>query len=107
MPLDFHTLCEEALSAAGEITPAQRDRVIEDLRLRFKYANQYVAYVDRIETAGRTRKSARQLLAVSPDLRKIQEALAEYPENERGNVVVDFVDPLGGDLSVPLDSSQR
>jgi hypothetical protein len=48
--VDFDQVCREALEHGGDLPITVRDRVIEDLRLRFEHPGEYVAYLDRYET---------------------------------------------------------
>jgi len=70
--VEFDQVCREALEQAGDLPTAVRDRLIEDLRLRFEHPGQYVAYLDRYETVDKLRRLRRLLIAHSADLEQVQ-----------------------------------
>lgn len=107
MSSSFEELCKLALASAGDVSAAGRNQIIEDLRLRFDYGDNYVAYVDRFPFFGKTRKLHRTIIAISRDLREIHQILAKCRGKDRRNVMVEFVDPIGDDLMVPHNLADR
>ena len=101
--VEFDQLCQEALEHAGDVSSAVKDRLIEDLRLRFEYPGQYVAYLDRYETVNKLRRLHRRLIAHSEDLGQVQAAILSHPKRERPNVALEFSEPLGEELRTPHD----
>lgn len=101
--VEFDQLCREALEEAGDISSVVRDRLVEDLRLRFEYPGQYVAYLDRYHTVNKLRRLRRRLVAHSSDLGEVQAAILKHPKRERPYVALEFAEPLGESLSTPHD----
>lgn len=101
LSVEFNDLCEQALRDVGEVSAATKDRLIEDLCLRFEYPGQYAAYLDRFETAGKLRRLNRKLVAHSSDLADVQQAIVRLPKRDRAKVSLDYVEPLGDDFTVP------
>jgi hypothetical protein len=99
--VELNELCEEALRNVGEASAATKDRLVEDLRLRFEYPGQYAAYLDRFETVSKLRRLHRKLVAHSSDLAEVQQAIARLPKRDRVKVSLDYVEPLGDDFTVP------
>jgi hypothetical protein len=97
--VEFEQVCAEALEHGGDLPMPVRDRVIEDLRLRFDYPGQYVAYLDSYETIGRLRRLRRHLIAHNADLEQVQAAILSHPKQQRPNIVLEFAEPLGEELS--------
>jgi len=104
MPLtsvEFDQVCREALEQGGDLPIPSRDRVIEDLRLRFEHPGEYVAYLDRYETVDKLRRLRRTLIAHSADLGQVQAAILRHPKRERPNIALEFAEPLGEEISIP------
>jgi len=101
--VEFDHLCREALEQAGDISSAVRDRLVEDLRLRFEYPGQYVAYLDRFDTVNKLRRLRRRLIAHNADLGEVQAAILNHPPRERTKIALEFAEPLGEELSTPHD----
>lgn len=99
--VEFDELCEEALRDVGEASAATKDRLVEDLRLRFEYPSQYAAYLDRFETVGKIRRLDRKLVAHSSDLAEVQQAIDRLPKRDRAKVSLEYVEPLGDDFTLP------
>ena len=99
----FEQLCDEALRQAGDLSAAARDRVVEDLRLRFEFPGEYVAYLDKYGTVNRLRHLQRQLIAHSAAIADVQEAIQRYPDTECARIAIEFADPLGDDFRVAHD----
>jgi len=101
--VEFDQVCREALEQAGDLPTAVRDRLIEDLRLRFEHPGQYVAYLDRYETVDKLRRLRRLLIAHSADLEQVQAAILSHPKTERPDIALEFAEPLGEELCTPHD----
>ena len=101
--VEFDQLCHEALRQAGDVSSAVRDRVIADLRLRFEFPGQYVAYLDSYRTVNRLRRLQRRIIGHSTDLGQVQAAILRHPKRERAEIALEFAEPLGEALSVPHD----
>ena len=101
--VEFDQLCREALEQAADVSSAVKDRVTEDLRLRFEYPGQYVAYLDRYETVNKLRRLHRRLIAHSADLGQVQSAILSHPKRERPDIALEYAEPLGEELSTPHD----
>ena len=108
MSSEFEQLCDQALAIAGDVSSAQRERIIADLRLRFEHPSEYAAYIDEYPVVvGNTRHLVRTVVAADPDLRVVHRALADLSKEAQQTAVIDFVDPLTGDLMVPHNLSER
>jgi hypothetical protein len=101
--VEFDQVCREALEQAGELPVAVRDRMIEDLRLRFEHPGQYVAYLDRYETVDKLPRLRRRLIAHSRDLGQVQAAIRSHPKRERPHIALEFAEPLGDELRTSHD----
>jgi hypothetical protein len=97
--VEFEQLCREALERAGDASSAAKDRIIEDLRLRFEYPGEYIAYLDRYETVNKLRRLHRRLIAHSADLGEVQGAIRAHPKHERPKIALEYAEPLGEDIS--------
>ena len=105
--IEFDQLCDEALRDAGELSAAVRDRLVEDLRLRFEHPGEYVAYLDRYKTVNRLRRLQRRVLEHSRDLGEVQAAINRCTKRQRPHVMLEFVEPLGEELTVPHEMPYR
>jgi hypothetical protein len=103
----FEKVCEQALRNAGKVSPAARDRIREDLRLRFQFAGEYVAFIDRWKVQGKVRRLCREVLGHSPSLKAVQDAIAAAPAKDRPKVMVDFADDPDDGMEVPHDLLDR
>lgn len=101
LSVEFNELCEEALRDVGQASAATKDRLVEDLRLRFEYPGQYAAYLDRFETVSKLQRLNRELVAHSSDLADVQQAIARLPKRDRAKVSLEYLEPLGDDFSIP------
>ena len=100
--LSFEKVCQRALRNGGKLSPAAGDRIREDLRLRFEYAGEYVAYIDRWKYQGKVRRLCREVLAHSPFLKSIQDTIAAVADDDRPKVMVDYADdPYEDGVEVP------
>lgn len=97
--IEFEQLCRDALEQVGDASSAAKDRIIQDLRLRFEYPGQYVAYLDSYKTVNKLRRLQRRLIAHSADLGQIQAAIQSFRERERPNIALEYAEPLGEELS--------
>ena len=103
----FEKVCQQALRNAGKATPGARDRIREDLRLRFEHAGEYVAYIDRWKVRHKTRRLCREVLTHSPSLKAVQQAVETVRPEDRSKVVVDFADDPDDGVDVPHDLLDR
>jgi len=101
--VEFDQLCREALEQAGDVSCAVRDRMIADLRLRFDYPGEYVAYLDKYKMVSKLRRLDRRLLAHSSDLSEVQAAILSHPPQDRAKIALEYSEPLGEELSVMHD----
>ena len=101
--VEFADLCREALEQAGDVSSAVKDRLIEDLRLRFEYPGQYVAYLDRYETVSKLCRLRRRVIGHSADLGAVQAAILACPKSQRPNIALEYAEPLGGELHTSHD----
>jgi hypothetical protein len=99
--VEFEQVCQEALQQAGDVSAAARDRVVEDLRLRFEYPGEYVAYLDSYRTINKLRRLQRRIIGHSLDLGKVQVAILSHPKRERPKIALEFAEPLGEGLTTP------
>lgn len=95
--LDFETVCREVLNRAGEISAFDRDCIIEDLKLRFQYPNQYIAFIDGWRTVDGVRRLSRRVVAHSADLAELQEPIARLSQRDHSRLIIDFVHEYGAD----------
>ena len=103
----FDKVCQQAMRNAGKLSPAAQDRIREDLRLRFQYPDEYVAYIDRWKIQGKVRRLRREVLVHSPSLKAIQGAIAAVPAKDQPKVVVDYADDPDDGLELPHDLLDR
>jgi hypothetical protein len=103
----FEQLCEDALSAAGEVSPTARDALVADLRMRVEYAGEYVAYTEASHEVKGVQRYTRHLIAHAADLAKVHSALAALPLSKRARATIDYVEPLGDDLHAPHALAHR
>lgn len=89
---DFELACQKALRRAGDLAPLGRDRIIEDLRIRFDYAGEYVAYIDRIKTIKKVRRLIPDVLAHGPGPEDVQEAIDAASDEDRREIMMDFIE---------------
>lgn len=105
--LGFDEIRDQALEDAGEISEGARLLLIEDLRLRFQFPDEHVAYIDTWKIVGKKRQLMRRVLAHSPDVWGIKDAIDSCTEAEWRNTTVTFLDSLDDDLEVPDDVGER
>ena len=103
----FEKVCEQALRNAGKLSPAAQDRIREDLLLRFQFAGEYVAFIDRWKVQGKVRRLCRDVLGHSPSLKAVQDAIAAVSLKDRPKVMVDFADDPDDGMEVPHDLLDR
>lgn len=97
----FDQLCKEALQHAGDVSSAVRDRLLADLRQRFEFPGQYVAYLDEYRLVDRLRRLRRRLIAHSAELSEVQKAIQRHPRRSRPRIALEFMEPLGEEFGVP------
>ncbi len=105
--VEFEQLCQDALQQVGDMSAAARDRVIEDLRLRFEYPGQYVAFLDSYRTVDKLRRLRRRIIGHNLDLEKVQAAILRYPKQQRPKIALEFAEPLQEGFTDPHDLSFR
>ncbi len=105
--LSFAKVFQQAMRNSGNLLPAAQDRIREDLRLRFEYAGEYVAYIDRWKIHGKVRRLCREVLGHSPSLKAIQDAIAAVPAKDQPKVVVDYADDPDEGVELPHDVLDR
>ncbi|NUQ62228.1 MAG: hypothetical protein HUU20_07055 [Pirellulales bacterium] len=101
--VEFDQLCRDALREAGEISAAQRDAILADLRLRFEHPGQYVAYIDRCQVRNKISRLTRDVLAHSTDLSEVKAAFSQLATKKRAKVEVEYLDPLSEDFQLLHD----
>lgn len=105
--LAFKSACSQALKRAGELAPIGRDRIVADLRIRFDYRGEYVAYIDRFKIVERVRRLSREVLAHSRSLKELQHAVDGASERDQPNVIVAYVDEDDESVSLPYELAGR
>ncbi len=88
----FEQLRRHSLRQATDLTPIARDRIVADLRLQYDHPGEYVAYLDRRKIVDRVQRLCRDVLAHSPSIEDVQNAVEDSSDRDRPNVVVTYVE---------------
>jgi hypothetical protein len=105
---DFDRLSRQAVRQADNLPPEAQARVRALLELQFKYAGEYVAYIDRCRTKGKVRQLLPEVFAHSPSLEEVQDAVCELAPQDRSKAVIHYaVNPQQVELPVHYDLPNR
>jgi hypothetical protein len=96
----FDDWCRLALERTDDTSAPARELIVEDLRLRFEYPDEYVAYIDRYSGKGSSRRLSREILGHSKDLTCLQAAVEACPDNDLARVVLLYAEPLDMPVSI-------
>src|SRR5262249_30769442 len=80
--------------SAADYQPDDWRSLREQLRLQVLYPGRFVAFCDRYEGEGESRRLVeRKVLGISRSLAGINKQIDRLPEKERQGVLIDFVEP--------------